>query len=157
MTTATSPRTLLAKHYFLSLEYQADFKNHRPIERDGERLVRATRVWDPRDIFSEWLKNNSFPHSMRDRGASTHYGGRIMGAQGVLCEVIHQEIFVTEKSKGTFIGLIGSYNRVVQLLAMPAERELPDELISVLQELNYTALKHDSPHARSMHDRFFQD
>lgn len=138
---------LLKEAYFVSPEYESELKT-----RKDEDII----VLDKRDDLPEWLEKNTFPHRARDLAAVTYYGGKLVGENGVHCEIITDESVkgVSGKIKPSPAGDYGAYKRIVRVLAMPSSKPLPREFREALDSRRYVEADERNPCIKHWAEKF---
>ncbi len=131
---------LVREVYFISPEYSDSHGKVEVSYGSCTERVSTTRIPDENDIFEAWLRENT----LRFRTLENHsrFGGRLMGTNGVLCEIVPILYHDPEKSKSKFMipGTYGAYHQLIHVSATPASKELPKELTDVLEEKGYKEL-----------------
>jgi hypothetical protein len=153
----TDTLTLVRLAYFASPRYEKRHINERKVDTDEGKAVAWDNVWDKRDDFDEWLRENSLggfgnlniiDHSLR------HY--LVMGENGALCQIV-SKIFPEEDAKPVgFDSWKGPYRRIVLAKYMPAVKGIPEELCSALTERGYTEIQPDDKKARKAAESFWR-
>ena len=64
----------LLTDYFVSPDYKDSIKDLEKYDREGEDWIKGERVLDERDTLLQWIKDNTFPITVRTLGASTIHG-----------------------------------------------------------------------------------
>jgi len=95
------------------------------------------RIDDKSDDLGKWVKQNTHPHVFKGLVSRRPFtGGRLMGRNGVFCEIMHQPYYLPGKLEIAF-GTSGSYHILVKILSSPSSKDLPVELVDSLAERNY--------------------
>lgn len=130
---------LLRVVHFVSPEYEDAWKDLRRVERDDGPGVTGTLNDDEKDNLRAWLAENTIPHKANNLALVSYLGGKLMGENGVYCEIItyKSRSDVPDKVKHDGPWASGAYQRVVRVLATPSSKPLPGELLEALVSRGY--------------------
>ena len=127
----------IRKTFYTSQIYQGTFNRIEPQDNSNIRTTR--RCDDEKDQLPEILGNSSFQIKENRREQESVSGiYQFIGEDAVLCRI--KQIKIYEKSapyNPTLNGMIKDYRRVLEISSMPASRELPKELRSILYTSGY--------------------
>lgn len=127
---------LIHEVYFISPEYKDKCGKVKSEETSTSTRVTAQRIPDKKDDFWEWLKENT--HYAEYHGYKSGIMMRkLMGENGVLCEISTLEYCVESKSTFMIPGSYGEYNMLVKIVASPSSKDIPPELMSAINERGY--------------------
>jgi len=157
---------LIREVYFISPEYSDSHGKVDVSYGSCTENVSTTRIPDENDNFGSWLKENTLPFVVH--WSHIHHGGRLMGMNGVLCEIVPILYHDPDRSKSEFMvpGIYGTYFQLVQVSATPSSKELPKELTDALNERKYKELPQDhmitdhgwdkGKHTKTLVSKFFK-